>query len=159
MVKERLLNLVNKEQIHVRLLNHGDDVRIKVGANLVILGKGMCVNTLATAKDYFARHHFNKFWGIVDCKIEGLKIVPEPNSQLIVISGRNLFLKELNKFNQKVVQTNGSKHAKNAMLQLMTIEDEEDSPHKSRPRSRMSVDSDHVNEVVDSDHVNAVKNL
>lgn len=111
----------------------------------------MCVNTLASAKDYFARHHFNKFWGIVDCKMDGLKIVAEPNSQLILISGRNLFLKELNKFNQKIVQKAGSKHAKNSMLHLMVIEDEEDMPCKSRAVSRKrSVDAEIVHNADES---------
>jgi len=104
---------------------------VKPGDNLVIMGKGMVVNTLASAKDYFARHHFNKYWGIIDAKIDGLKIVAEPNSQLILISGRNMFLKELNKFNQKMVQKASSKNPKSSMLHLMTIEEGE-----SRPVSR-----------------------
>jgi len=83
--------------------------------------------------------------------MDGLKIVPEPHSQLILIAGRNLFLKELNKFNQKIVQKAGGKHAKNSMLHLMVIEDEEDSPCKSRPISRKkSVDAEIVHNADES---------
>jgi len=42
-----------------------------------------------------------------------------------------MFLKELNKFNQKMVQKVGSKNPKSSMLHLMVIEEGE-----SRPVSR-----------------------
>lgn len=51
LVKEKLMSLFVKEQIHITLLSDNEDVFVKPGDNLVILGKGMCVNTHATAKD------------------------------------------------------------------------------------------------------------